>query len=191
MSEGAGEGFSATFEVLGGTDKHNETWTGMKTSWNNQCLQTPHSKLCFLSFWCNSSHVGSLHSLAYQSLSTTDWCCKNARKSAFSHHLPCSLHLSVLRCNTWATWKKHESSWGKCVLICFRLGFIAVSSLTSSMKLPSQRDIVVSLGIPQAQISKQDKITILSRSPFPEHRYCCVIKLVAYFFGEKNYLLIV
>lgn len=51
-----------------------------------------------------------------------------------------SVPLSVLRCNTWASWKKHESSWGKCLLICFRFCFIAVSSLTSSMNLPSQTE---------------------------------------------------
>lgn len=41
MSEVAGKGFSAAFEVHGGIDKPcSETWAGMKTSWNNQTLQT-------------------------------------------------------------------------------------------------------------------------------------------------------
>lgn len=45
---GAGECFCDVFEVLGGTDKHcNETWTGMKTSWNNLYLQMQHDRLCF------------------------------------------------------------------------------------------------------------------------------------------------
>lgn len=89
-----------------------------------------------------------LNSLCFLPLLNT---CKNALA-----HLLCFLHLSVVRCNTWVSRKQHESSWGKCLLICFRYCFIAVSSLTSSVKLPPHTEGSLYLtGIPQAQISKQ------------------------------------
>lgn len=43
---------------------------------------------------------------------------------------------SVVRCNTCVSLKRRESSQGKCPWMCFRYCFIAVSSLTSSTKLP-------------------------------------------------------
>lgn len=91
-SEGKGEGFSAAFEVLGGIDKPcSETWAGMKTSWNNQCLHTLQTKSVFFSFWCNS-HVGSAHSLAHQSLSTAEQCSKRCRKADQKSKMSVSRH---------------------------------------------------------------------------------------------------
>lgn len=186
MSEVAGKGFSAAFEVHGGIDKPcSETWAGMKTSWNNQTLQT--RSVCLFSdvILLMLALYTVLHISLYLEQCDKDRSAKKRRKekkkkkkaedkskmsvsqrrrfflplpntckNAFAHLL-CSLHLSVVRCNTWVS-RKHESSWGKCLLICFRYCFIAVSSLTSSVKLPPHTEGSLYLtGIPQAQISKQ------------------------------------
>lgn len=100
MSEGAGEGFDAAFEVCPGIDRpRSETRAGMKTSWNNQ------TKTVSLPPWCSSLLMSALHTVARINLDeakVSGWelTCKTGHTSVDKYNMFCLVTLLAVRTET-------------------------------------------------------------------------------------------